>query len=334
MKLLPSAVVWAMRGVDSMRLHVKAIRQLTSDIRAFELIDPSGVQLPVFEPGAHLKIFVNTGSGAPTTRSYSLVSPPGERHRYEIAVLHQRDGKGGSRWMHESVQIGSPLDIEPPRNAFPLAKGATKTVLLAGGIGITPLLCMARALVAAGGEVELHYFGRSIDAMAYRDELCALKGLDLHEWSGLDGVGSVLRMQVIIGDAAPDKHLYMCGPSAMLDAALGIAEQQGWPAGQVHFERFGAAPGAATYVPFTVELRQTGRRIDVGSNQTLLDALLANGVDVAFDCRAGVCGSCLVPVAAGDIEHRDTFLSEEDRAGGDLMCACISRSTGLLSLDL
>jgi len=317
-----------------MRLYVKTIRQLTTDIRAFELVDPLGAELPAFDPGAHLKVWVNTESDAPSTRSYSLVSPPEDRHRYEIAVLHQRDGKGGSRWMHDSVQVGSLLDVEVPRNAFPLAKDAIQTVLLAGGIGITPLLCMARAIVDVGGRVELHYFGRSIDSMAYRDALCALKGLDLYEWAGLDVEGSVHRMQMSIGESVPGKHLYVCGPSAMLDAAIGIAERQGWPAPQVHFERFGAAPVAPTEVPFMVELRQSGRRIDVAGTQTLLDALLSNGVEVAFDCRAGICGSCLVPVAAGDIQHRDTFLSEEDRAGGDLMCACVSRSSGVLALDL
>lgn len=317
-----------------MQLHVKAIRQLTPDIRAFELVDPAGEELPAFEPGAHLKVEVMPGRGSTNTRSYSLVSAPAERHCYEIAVLHQRGGQGGSRWMHEAVQVGTRLEIQGPSNAFPLASHAHRSVLLAGGIGITPLLCMARALAAQGQNVELHYFGRNIEVMAYRDELRALRGLVLHEWVGLDVGASVLTMQRCIGEASSGDHLYVCGPSAMLDAALDIAAKQGWPAGQVHFERFGAATGGASDEPFTVELRQLGMRIEVGRQQTLLDALLASGVDVAHDCRAGICGSCLVPVARGQIHHRDTFLTQEDRSDGELMCACVSRATGVLVLDL
>jgi ferredoxin-NADP reductase len=334
MRRLPFAPAWVAVRADSMQLLVKAIRQLTPDIRAFELVDPAGEELPAFEPGAHLKVRVMPGGGTTQTRSYSLVSAPNERHRYEIAVLHQRGGQGGSNWMHEAVLEGSLLDIQGPSNAFPLDAQALRSVLLAGGIGITPMLCMARALAEKGQNVELHYFGRNTEAMAYRDDLQALKGLVLHEWVGLDVGASVLAMQRCIGESAEGDHLYVCGPSAMLDAALGIAGKQGWPAAQVHFERFGAAAGGAGDEPFTVELRQRGLRIEVGRQQTLLDALLSNGVDVAHDCRAGICGSCLVPVEQGQIQHRDTFLTEEDRSDGELMCACVSRATGVLVLDL
>jgi len=317
-----------------MQLQVKAIRTLTPDIRAFDLVDPAGAELPAFEPGAHLKVQVMPSIGAMNTRSYSLVSKPNERHRYEIAVLHQRGGQGGSKWMHEAVHVGTLLDMQGPTNAFPLATGARRSVLLAGGIGITPVLCMARALASLGQTAELHYFGRNTEAMAYRDELQAMKGLVLHEWVGLDVDASVLNMKRCIGAAALGDHLYVCGPSAMLDSALDIAAGQGWPAAQVHFERFGAAPVGVDNEPFTVELRQRGIRIEVGQQQTLLDALLSNGVDIAHDCRAGICGSCLVPVAAGQIQHRDTFLTDQDRSEGELMCACVSRATGELALDL
>lgn len=325
---------WDVLRADTMQLEVKAIRDLAADIRAFELVDPTGKELPAFEPGAHLMIRVVPGKGAATVRSYSLVSCPRERHRYEIAVLHQRSGQGGSAWMHKAVRVGDLLDIEGPNNAFPLAPRTNRSVLLAGGIGITPMLCMARSLVEQPQPVELHYFGRNVEAMAYRDELQALSGLALHEWVGLDVGASVLTMQRCIGEAAPGDHLYVCGPSAMLDAALGIAARQGWPSDRVHFERFGAAPGGVGDEAFTVELRHSGQRLEVGNQQTLLDALLAHGVDVAHDCRAGICGSCLVPVLAGQIQHRDTFLTSEDRTGGDLMCACVSRAAGLLTLDL
>jgi ferredoxin-NADP reductase len=316
------------------QLLVQAIRLLTADIRAFELVDPAGQPLPAFEAGAHLKVRVMPGSGAVKTRSYSLVSPPKERLRYEIAVLNVHGGQGGSAWMHQAVQVGDLLEIEGPSNAFPLAVKAERSVLLAGGIGITPLLCMARDLVGAGRQVELHYFGRSTDAMAYRAELQALHGLVLHEYTGLDAAASVGAMQRCVGQAGPAAQLYVCGPAAMLDAALDIAARQGWPAAQVHHERFGAGAGSAGDEVFTVDLRQSGLRINVGRQQTLLDALLAQGVDVAHDCRAGICGSCLVPVASGQLQHRDTFLTDDDRAGGDLMCACVSRATGVLALDL
>lgn len=317
-----------------MQLRVQAIRALTADIRAFELVDPAGNLLPAFDAGAHLKVRVMPGSGVKTTRSYSLVGTTQDRLRYEIAVLHLRGGQGGSAWMHEAVQVGDLLEIDGPSNAFPLAPQADRSVLLAGGIGITPLLCMARELAGAGRPVELHYFGRSPDAMAYRAELQALHGLVLHEYTGLDAAASAAAIQRCVGQAGPADHLYVCGPAAMLDAALDIAARQGWPSAQVHHERFGASAGGAGDEAFTVELRQTGMRVEVGRQQTLLDALLAQGVDVAHDCRAGICGSCLIPVAGGQILHRDTFLSDADRAGGDLMCACVSRATGLLALDL
>ncbi len=317
-----------------MQLRVQTIRSLTADIRAFELIDPAGKPLPAFEAGAHLKVRVMPGSGVATSRSYSLVNPPQERLRYEIAVLHQRGGQGGSAWMHGSVRVGDLLNVEGPGNAFPLAPQAERSVLLAGGIGITPLLCMARELRDAGRQVELHYFGRSPEAMAYRAELEALQGLVLHVYAGLDAAASVAALQRCVGQAGPADHLYVCGPAAMLDAALDIAARQGWPAAQVHHERFGASPGGAGDAAFTVELRQSGLRIEVDRQQTLLDALLARGVDVAHDCRAGICGSCLVPVAGGQILHRDSFLTDDDRSGGDLMCACVSRATGVLALDM
>ena len=317
-----------------MQLRVRAIRPLTADIRAFELVDLAGGLLPAFEAEAHLKVRVMPGSGVKTTRSYSLVGATTDRRRYEIAVLHVRGGQGGSAWMHEAVQVGDLLEIDGPGNAFPLAPQAERSVLLAGGIGITPLLCMARALERAGRPVELHYFGRSPDAMAYRAELQALHGLVLREYTGLDAAASVAAMQRCVGQAGPADHLYACGPAAMLDAALDIAARQGWPSAQVHHERFGASTGGAGDEAFTVELRQSGLRIEVGRQQTLLDALLSRGVDVAHDCRAGICGSCLVPVASGQLQHRDTFLTADDRAGGDLMCACVSRATGVLVLDL
>jgi len=325
---------WAGRWADSVKLRVQAIRPLTADIRAFELVDPAGGPLPAFEAGAHLKVRVMTGSAVTTTRSYSLVGSTQDRLRYEIAVLHVRGGQGGSAWMHQAVQVGDLLEIDGPGNAFALAPQADRSVLLAGGIGITPLLCMARALVGAGRQVEMHYFGRSPDAMAFCAELRALQGLALHEWVGLDVNASGATMQRCIGNAASGDHLYVCGPAAMLDAALDIAARQGWPASQVHHERFGAAPGGAGDEAFTVDLLQSGQRLVVGRQQTLLDALLAHGVEVAHDCRAGICGSCLVPVAGGQLLHRDTFLTADDRAGGDLMCACVSRATGVLALDL
>lgn len=317
-----------------MKLEVKSIRNLTADIRAFEIVDPQGNELPTFAPGAHLKVRVIANGGVLATRAYSLVSNPHDRFRYEIAVLHQRVGQGGSAWMHETVAVGALLDIEGPSNAFPLNPDAGRSVLLAGGIGITPLLCMARALVEHRQNVEFHYFGRTTETMAYRDQLRTLEGLELREWVGLDVQQSVLAMRRCIGKPASEKHLYVCGPSAMLDAALEIAKQEGWSPDQVHFERFGAASGGEKDMPFQVELRQRGIRLEVGRHDTLLDVLLSHGVDVGHDCRAGICGSCLVPVSSGKIQHRDTVLSDEDRAGGDLMCACVSRATGMLVLDL
>lgn len=317
-----------------MQLRVEAIRLLTADIRSFVLVHPAGAELPPFAPGAHLKLRVLPGGASPLQRHYSLVGAPQDRHRYEIAVLRQPRGRGGSSWMHDAVEVGHLLDIDGPHNGFALAPQASRSVLVAGGIGITPLLCMARELTHRGMPTQLHYFGRSLQAMAYRDALQALPGLELREWVGLDAAASVNALRRCIGRAEPGVHLYVCGPAAMLDAALDIAEHQEWSAGQVHHERFGAVAGGPGDQAFSVELRQRALRLEITSDQTLLDVLLAHGVDVAHDCRAGQCGSCFVPVASGRILHRDSVLTEADRAGGDLMCACVSRADGLLSLDL
>jgi ferredoxin-NADP reductase len=320
--------------MTKLRLRVRAVRALTADIRAFELVAADGGALPPFKAGAHLRVQVTLPDGRPATRHYSLVNAPGTDNHYEIAVLRQPGGRGGSAWMHGTMQVGSLLDAEGPFNAFALAEGATSTVLLAGGIGITPLACMARVLSARGEHATLHYFARSTQAMAYRDELSALPGIELQAWTGLDPVATVQALARCIGEPRPGHHLYACGPGPMLQAALDAAARQSWPSPQVHHERFTADEGRPDDSPFQVELRQSGRRIDVASRQTLLDALLAAGVDAASDCRAGVCGTCLVPVASGQIDHRDSYLSDADRESGDLMCACVSRAHGTLVLDL
>lgn len=320
--------------MTTLRLRVRGVRVLGADIRAFDLVMADGRAVPPFEAGAHLRVRVALPDGRPATRHYSLVNLPGAGSHFEIAVLRQPGGRGGSVWMHDALQVGSLLEAEGPFNAFPLVRAAEHCVLVAGGIGITPLACMARVLSARGESATLHYFARSAQAMVYADALAALPGIGLHVWTGLDPAATVQALGQCVGQPRAGWHVYVCGPGPMLQATLDAASRQGWPAHQVHHERFAAEPARPGDAPFRVELRRSSQRFAVATGQTLLDALLAAGVDVASDCRAGVCGTCLVLVARGRIDHRDRYLTPEDRANGDLMCACVSRALGTLVLDL
>lgn len=316
-----------------MRLLVDAIVQRTADIRSFVLVHPDGRPLPEFTAGAHLDVVVQLPAGAAERRSYSLVNLPDSRDHYEIAVLHQRSGRGGSAWMHDSVKVGDQLEVQGPRNAFALAEDADHHVLIAGGIGITPILCMARVLSQRGASAELHYFGREASALAFREDCKNLRGVSLHEFCSANTESVAEKIRDLTRDPQPGKHVYVCGPSGMIQTCLEAAASHSWPASAVHFERFGAA-SAVGDAAFSVELIMSGERFDVAAGQSLLDALLERGIDAPHDCRAGICGTCLVPVASGDVEHRDSFLSEQDRQDGGLMCACVSRARGPLRLGL
>lgn len=321
-----------------MRLVVSDVVQRTRDVRSFVLRDPQGALLPAFSAGAHVNVEVRLADGSTQRRSYSLVNAPSERGHYEIGVLRKADGRGGSLHMHERVAVGSIIDVSEPVNGFPLATHPRLPLLIAGGIGITPIFCMARELLASSAPtepLELHYFGRSLEDMAYLDELRVLPGLALQPFCAEDPSSAIERLSAVIGTARSDQHLYVCGPAGMIQSIVNITAAHSWHRDRVHYELFGSQVIDRGNTPLIVRLARGRRHIEVPADVSVLDALLAHGVDAPHDCRTGVCGSCLTPVLAGAVDHRDSFLTEDDKREGGLMCICVSRAfSSELELDL
>jgi vanillate O-demethylase ferredoxin subunit len=307
-------------------------REAGLGICAFELADPAGAPLPPFTAGAHIDVHLPHG----LVRQYSLCNAPGERHRYVLGVLREPASRGGSAAMHALAE-GGELEISAPRNHFPLAEAARHSVLLAGGIGITPILAMAESLVAAGASFDLHYCVREPARVAFLERL-ETPGFAPHVHLHFDSgpPAQQVDFKAALGTPAPGKHAYVCGPAGFIEAVLGAAEVLGWDAGHVHREYFSAAPIAvAGDAPFQVKLAGTGAVIDIGARQSVVEALAEAGVFVATSCEQGICGTCLTRVIEGVPEHRDSYLTEEERAANDCFLPCCSRALSpLLVLDL
>lgn len=253
-------------------------------------------------------------------------------------MLRKADGRGGSLHMHERVAVGSVIEVSEPVNGFPLAAHPRQPLLIAGGIGVTPILCMARELLATtalGELLELHYVGRSFEDMAFLDELRELPGLALQPFCAREATSVVERLRTVIDAVREDRHLYVCGPAGMIQSVVDITAACGWHRDRVHYELFGNQVIDRGNMPLIVRLARSRRHVEVPADVSVLDALLAHGVDAPHDCNAGVCGSCLTPVLAGNVDHRDSFLTEEDRREGGLMCICVSRAFGAeIELDM
>jgi len=303
-------------------------------ICSFELQAADGRPLPAFSAGSHVDVQVPGGG---LVRQYSLCNDPAETHRYLIAVLKDAASRGGSAAMHERVAVGDRLTISAPRNHFALAHDASEHLLLAGGIGITPLLCMAERLAVAGAAFTLHHCTRSRARTAFADRIAASAFAGRVQWHFDDGhAAQKLDLAALLAAKKPGLHLYVCGPQGFMDAVLGGARAAGWPEGQLHYEFFGAAPAAkAGDGGFEVQLASSGRLIAVAPDQSIVQALAAAGVVVATSCEQGVCGTCLTRVMAGEIDHRDLYLTPEEQAANDQFLPCCSRAKSpRLVLDL
>jgi hypothetical protein len=321
-------------GGGPLALVISGARQLTPRIRAFELRHLAGEPLPAITAGAHLRVPVRLADGQAATRHYSISSNPARRDAWEIAVLLHEDGSGGSRFIHQAYALGSILCCDPPRNDFGLRPGPDPAVLIAGGIGITPIKAMALALRDAGCPFEIHYAGRSRRDMAYLDRLERQFGTRLQAYPG-----DMRRLQLgaVMAGAAAHARFYVCGPQRLLDDAIEQAATLGIPLDRLHFERF-APPAVAEAAPaqaVEVELRRSGKTLHVAAGQSILDALEQAGVRVHSDCRVGNCGSCAVTVLDGTPLHVDSALTERERTQGRRMCICVSRARSpRLVLDL
>jgi ferredoxin-NADP reductase len=321
--------------MSDLDLVVADVRALTPAIKRFVLRRADGGALPLFTAGAHIEVAVILPQGAPGRRSYSLVNSPIEPDRYEIAVLREPQGSGGSAFMHERVTIGDRLAASAPRNDFPLAASAREHWLIAGGIGITPIFAMARVLAASERAFALHYCARSPEAMAYRDEIAAVAGGRARFYFDGGDPARGLDLGALLAAPVPGRHVYVCGPRGMIDAVLARCQAAQWPREQVHFELFTPAKAEATDQAFEVVLARSGRSVWVPVDKTILETLLDAGEEPLSDCRRGECGVCVTEVLAGDPLHRDYYLTESEKAAGKSMCICVSRArSAKLVLDL
>jgi ferredoxin-NADP reductase len=315
-----------------MDLVVRSIEPVTSRVASFELADPAGAPLPPFTAGSHVDVELPNG----LVRSYSLLNDSRERHRYVLAVLREDASSGGSAWMHEGLRVGDTLAVAGPQNRFELDEGGDHNILIAGGIGITPILSMAERLDELGIDFRLYYCTRSRAEAAFAERLEERFGdrVVLHHTGGVRelrlDVAALLRVR------EPGTHVYVCGPADLIATVRSAAKE--WPQGTVHFELFGAVRAdvgaAAENRPFDVHLRRRDVTLHVPADRSILDVLAANGVRVRTVCRDGFCGTCTTRYLAGNVEHRDGVLDEEGRRS--LIQVCVSRALpgDMLVLDL
>lgn len=304
----------------------------TDRIRGFELIATNGGLLPPFEAGAHLPIRVRDRSGTWVERHYSLLSDPADRQRYRIGVLAEPRGRGGSLYLHETVRVGDTLLAGPPANGFPLEIDAAHSILVAGGIGITPLLSMLHVLRANGKSFELHYSVKYRNGQAFRQDVENLAGPHAHFYVSKEPGAPLLDLRAVLAKPRPLTHVYVCGPRPMIVAVRELGATLGWAPEQIHFESFGGAASPEDQ-GLNITLARSGREFHVPAGRSILDVLLENGIAVSHDCRRGECSQCVARILAGEPEHRDLCLSADERAVS--MCVCVSRArSDNLTLDL
>lgn len=317
---------------EPMQLVVRSRTTLADGIVAIELAAPDGGPLPPFCPGAHIDLKLGNG----LSRSYSLVNDPAERERYVIAVNRDPNSRGGSVFVHDALQTGQVLEVDGPRNNFALIEDAPLVVLIAGGIGITPLYCMVQRLETLGRPWKLFYGARSRRNCAYLAELMALEEKSagrVHVHFNDEHGGGVIDLPGAVATTPQDAHLYCCGPVPMLEAFLRATADRA--EGRAHVEYFSASQDAAVEGGFTVELRRSGRSFVVPHGKSILHVLLEAGLDVSHSCQEGVCGSCETVVVEGEPDHRDAYLTPfEHRSGKKIMICCSGCKSGKLVLDL
>jgi ferredoxin-NADP reductase len=314
-------------AVPTNAFYVHGITYEARDVLVFDL-RPAGGVVAAFEPGAHIDVALANG----ITRQYSLVNEPGVRDRYLICVKRDPHSRGGSRFMHDQLRVGAAVEVRAIRNNFRLASGSAPALLLAGGIGVTPILAMAEQLAAEGRPAQVVYAARSRHDLAFLGRLGdAASRLTVHVD---DEAGSVLDVAATVSAAPDDAHLYCCGPAPMLDAFLASTARR--PPHCVHFERFVAvAPPLHGGGAFVVELARSGRSLPVAENESILQALRTAGITAASPCEEGICGTCEVAVLDGTPDHRDGILSAAERQSNGSMMICCSRSVGArLVLDM
>lgn len=309
-----------------MQLRIRSARWEADHILGFRLEPLRGESLPSFAAGAHVEVTLQPG----LKRSYSLLNDPAEQDAYEIGVQLDPESRGGSQHIHEHWRPGQVIEVSEPRNLFQLDEGAGHSILIAGGIGITPMLSMVQRLKGLGRSWELHYAVRSRNRAAFLERLEKLSNVKVT----IDDEPSTARLDLkaLLSATPSDAHVYCCGPAGMLAA---FREHGGWLGERMHFEYFASDATVACDGGYRLQLRRSSKVIDVAAGETMLDALLGAGVDVGFACYEGVCGSCRVGVLDGVPDHRDQFLTQAEKdANNAVMTCCSGARTPTLTLDI
>lgn len=304
-----------------MQLQVTAVEMRALGVKSFELRSLNGALLPRFKPGSHIRVTIPGLEQNDPTRAYSLVSDPLDLTHYEIAVLHVEGGGGGSEALHQRVRVGDLLDVSPPRCDFRLDESAAHSVLIAGGIGITPILSLTRELVLRGKPIEVHYVARGRDRMPYREVVSAMARYHAKFYE----TRSSFDLAGILGRIAPDTHVYVCGPHSLVEETRERCRVASLHPSNFHFESFGyrRMPGDA---PVDLELLNSRITVHAHPGRSLLEAIEAAGIWAPADCRRGECGTCILSVAEGAGDHRDHCLTQEMRSHS--ICPCVSWAAG------
>ena len=308
--------------------------EIADDITLFEMKHFSGGELPAFTAGAHIDVHLKDGF----VRQYSLSNSPNERHRYVIGVLRDEAGRGGSKALHDRLRVQDKVRISHPRNNFELTADASKVILLAGGIGVTPLKAMAHRLEEMGIDYEMHYCAKDESCTVFAAELAPMHAsgkLQFHFDNGDPSKG--LDLKRLLSKTGPGVHVYYCGPGGFMKACAAATVH--WAPGTVHFEHFKAPERAASdnvaaaVGEFIVKIASTGQQIPVSSDRSIADALEDAGVAIETSCRAGLCGTCKVRYVSGEVEHNDCILGDDEKQ--EYLTTCVSRASSQeLVLDL
>lgn len=304
---------------------VQAVSEVVPGIKQFSLRRTDGGALPPYSGGSHVVVTLRGAGQRLHRNAYSLMGDPQQHDTYQIAVRRHTQSRGGSRLLHDTVGVGTALTISHPLNLFPLARLGRKHILVAGGIGVTPILAHAHDLVRIGAPFEVHYVFRSPDQAAYADTLEGLAGQYLRRYC--TALGDRIDFATLLADQPLGTHLYICGPAAFIDAGRAAARALGWTPSHIHSEQFLAPPPGSA---FEAVLARSGKHIEVAPETSLLEAIEQAGVAAPQSCRGGACGQCETHVleADGQIVHHDVFLSDADKAAGHKIMLCVSRLQG------
>lgn len=318
-----------------LRVRVEAATAVALGVQELRLVRTDGAALPAYAPGAHIDLHLQDG----LVRQYSLCGPVEDLAAYTVAVKLEPQSRGGSRAVHEKLHAGSVLEISEPRTNFPYQQDAVHSVLVAGGIGVTPLLCMARDLHRRGRSFVMHYFAGSSEQAAFADRLQASdlsQRVQLH--IGLNPQQVKNALTVALREPIAGAQLYLCGPGGFMDLVRATATELGWPQDAVNLEYFKApetVSAAGEDAPIRLMLARSGRTLTVPAGVPIIDVLREAGVEIETSCEQGVCGTCVTQVIDGVPEHRDLFLTEAEKRSGSCMAVCVSRArTTHLTLDL